>query len=363
MLAVRLYLPTLILKDAKMLRKLLFTSLSIFVFTVFSQAQKDSLILNNGNVIVGEIKSMDKGVVQIETPYSDSDFKIEWGGIDEIYAKQTFLITLNDGTRINGSFESKDSSITIHDDEGNTSHVHLDDIVYMNSLDDGFMSRLSANIDIGFSLAKAQNQTQLTSNSRIGYLADLWSLDLYYNTLFSKQDETEDIQRNDFGIGYRYFLPKDWYLSADLNFLSNTEQSLDLRTVGKLGAGNYIVHSNRAYWGVGAGVSFNNETFRFKGISDTDSTSTNQSLEGYIGTELNLYDIGDLNLFTGATLYPSFTEPGRVRLDFNFDAKYDDLFIKDFYIRAGLTLNYDSQPPIAGKEVDYVFTTGFGWEL
>ena len=346
-----------------MFKKLLFASVTLFVFSITALAQKDSLILNNGNVIVGEIKSMDKGVVQIETPYSDSDFKIEWGGIDEIYAKATFLITLDDGTRINGNFESKDSTITIHDDEGKTTRVQLDEIVYMNSLDDSFMSRLSANIDIGFSLAKAQNQTQLTSNSRIGYLADLWSLNLYYNTLFSKQDETDDIKRDDYGSGYRYFLPKDWYLSADLDFLSNTEQSLDLRTVGKLGAGNYIIHSNRAYWGVGGGASFNNETFRFSDVNGADSTATNQSLEAYIGTELNLYDIGDLNLLTGATAYPSLTEPGRVRLDFNFDAKYDDLFIDDFYIRAGVTLNYDNQPPVAGKEIDYVFTTGFGWEL
>ena len=346
-----------------MLKKLLFTSLTLFACLISAQAQNDSLILNNGNVIVGEIKSMDKGIVQIETPYSDSDFKIEWGGIDEIYAVSNFLITLDDGTRINGSFESKDSTISITDDKGENTNVQLDRIVYMNSIDQGFMSRLSANIDIGFSLAKAQNQTQLTSNSRIGYLSDLWSLNLYYNTLFSKQDETEDIKRDDYGVGYRYFLPKDWYLSADLDFLSNTEQSLDLRTNGKLGAGNYLVHSNRAYWGVGAGASFNNETFSFTDVNGSDSSSTNQSFEAYLGTEINLYDIGDLNLLTGATVFPSLTEPGRVRLDFNFDAKYDDLFIDDFYIRAGVTLNYDNQPPVAGKEIDYVFTTGFGWEL
>ena len=68
-------------------------------------AQNDSLILNNGNVIVGEIKSMDKGVLQIETDYSDSDFKIELEGIKEIYSAARFLFTTSDGSRYTGTFK------------------------------------------------------------------------------------------------------------------------------------------------------------------------------------------------------------------------------------------------------------------
>ena len=79
----------------------------------------------------------------------------------------------------------------------------------------------------------------------------------------------------------------------------------------------------------------------------------------------------NLNLFTNLTVYPTIAtekneanpvESGRIRTDFRFDAMYDDIFIKDFYIRAGFTLNYDNRPAEAGKEVDYIFTTGFGWE-
>ena len=37
------------------------------LLVIATQAQKDSLVLKNGDVIVGEIKSMDKGVLTIET--------------------------------------------------------------------------------------------------------------------------------------------------------------------------------------------------------------------------------------------------------------------------------------------------------
>lgn len=328
-------------------------------------AQKDSLVLSNGNIIVGEIKSMDKGVLQIETPYSDSDFKIELSGIKEVYSASRFLFTTSNGDRYTGTFTTGPAqNIIIKDEDRGDVSVKLSEIVYINSLDQGFLSRLYANIDLGYSLAKANNQQQFNLNFRMGYLADMWSLDGYYNSLFSSQDNVDNIRRNDGGIGYRYFLPHDWYLSADINFLSNTEQSLNLRTTGKIGAGNYIMHTNKAYWGFGAGVAFNGEQFGLKTSAEPmlDSVYFRNSYEGFLGTELNLYDIGDLNLFTNVIAYPSFTESGRWRTDFRFDAKYDDFLLKDFYIRAGFTLNYDNRPAEAGREVDYVFTTGFGWE-
>src|SRR4030095_16640372 len=71
-----------------------------------TKAQHDSLLLKNGNTIVGEIKSMDKGVLFIETPYSKNDFSIEWSGIKEVYTTTTFLITLKDGRRFDGPLQS-----------------------------------------------------------------------------------------------------------------------------------------------------------------------------------------------------------------------------------------------------------------
>ena len=80
--------------------------LIIIALPVFSQ--HDSLILKNKDVIVGEIKSLDKGVLTIETDYSKNDFTIEWSGIKEIYSNTRFLVSLKNGERINGTFRSAD---------------------------------------------------------------------------------------------------------------------------------------------------------------------------------------------------------------------------------------------------------------
>lgn len=343
----------------------------LFAIHCTNYAQNDTLRLNNGDVIVGDLKSMDRGVLTIEPSYSDSDFKITWESIKEMKANQRYLITLSDGGRINGTFRSAgEGKIFIDNENGEDLTVDQNDIVNINSVDSGFLSRLSANIDFGLSLTKANNQKQLNGNLRLGYLEDRWSADMYYNTLITTQDGVSDIQRNDAGLGYRYFLPADWNLGADLVLLSNTEQSLDIRATGKIGVGNFIKRTNSLYWNVFGGVAYTSESFS-PVFDPEDGTSTTaphrKSMEGFLGTEVNLYDIGDLNLLTKLIVYPTLVsdelvEPGRVRTDFRFDAKYDDIFIEDFYVRAGFTLNYDSRPAEAGKEFDYIFTTGFGWE-
>ena len=299
---------------------------------------------------------MDKGVLKMETPFSDSDFAIEWEGIKELYCTTYFLITLTDGRRFNGSIETTQvGEVKIIEKNGTETIAAHGDVVYLDDVDQGFWSQLYASIDIGLDLTKANNFRQISMRSTLGYRAERWNLDGTYNTLNSAQDETEPIDRTDGSVGFTYFLQKDWYLLTSIDFLSNTEQKLDLRTTAKAGLGKYIMRTNRKYWGFSAGVNYNNENF------SSDDADRN-SMEGFLGTELNLYDIGDLSLLTKLVGYPSFTESGRFRTDFSIDTRYEMPFDDDFYIKIGLTPNYDNQPVEGASDTDYVFHTGFGWQ-
>ena len=334
----------------------LFFALFLIFFSLKSNAQHDSLVLKNGNIIVGELKSLDKGVVIIETDYSENDFTIEWSGIKEIYVRSMFLITLKDGTRINGKFQSVNGGekINITDADGKQTETVHDDIVYLKGLKSDFWSRVHASIDLGLSISKANNLKQYNMRSAVGYLADKWLVDLYYNDTRSSQDSIAETKRTEAGASYTYFLQRDWYAVGSISTLSNTEQALDLRLTSKAGVGKYFVHTNRSYFGVGGGLSLNNESF-------TNNTPKRTSLEGYVGAEVNLFDIGDFSLLSNLYVYPSFTESGRWRTDFKLDTKYD--LPLDFYIKLGITLNYDSEPAVKGKETDYVYVFSVGWEL
>ena len=337
------------------MRKFFFLYVMV-VLTAFSfkaSAQKDSLILSNKDVIVGDIKSMDRGVVTIETDYSKDDFRVEYSGISRIKTSSFFIITLADGTRLNGQLETAEpGKIKIRTDDGVETVIGIEDLVYIKSLDKGFKDRLYASVDFGFGLTKSQNLKQVSLRSNIGYVTESWSTDVHYNSIFSNQDGVDPIRNTDAGLTFNYLLPKDWYIPVSLTFLSNTEQKIDLRTLGKLGVGNYIIHTNHSYWGVAGGITYNAENY-----TEADDR---KSWEGYFGTELNLYDIGDLNLLTKLVAYPSFTELGRWRSDFNFDVKYD--LPLDFYIKLGLTATYDNRPVEGASDTDYMIQTGFGWK-
>lgn len=332
---------------------LIIATIAFLYNSVTCISQTDSLVFKNGNYIIGEIKNMDKGVLVIETDYSDSDFKIEWSGVKEIYSTTNFLITIADGSRYNGTILTTGNREAYIITDTDTISVKLQDLVFLNSVDKGFKNRLYAAIGVGLDLTKANNLVQLSVRSNVGYLANRWSADASYNTLYSKQDSSSRISRTDGGGSFKYFLPRDWFSVASVAFLSNTEQKIDLRTTGSLGVGKYVIHTNRTYWAFSGGASFNNETY-------TTDDPKRDSWEAYAGTELNLFDLGDFNLITKLVMYPSLTESGRLRSDFNIDTKYD--LPLDFYIKISCTVNYDNRPVEGAAETDYIFHTGFGWE-
>jgi len=341
---------------------LLLTKNTTFLITLFILvapdillAQQDSIEFKNSDLVVGDVKGLNRNVLTIETDYSDSDFKIEWNGVKKIKTQTFFLITLSNGTRYNGRLESaEDNYITVILHDGTKVSVKQNQIVMMDDIDQGFWSQLYASIDVGLDITKANNLRQLSTSSKIGYMANRWQLDGNINVLQSRQDDTDPIKRTDGGVTFKYFLPHDWYPMTSMEFLSNTEQQLKIRSSVKTGFGKYVVHTNRSYWGFSAGLNYNNEVYN---ANDFDDRS---SWEGFIGTELNLFNMGDVDLLTQIIAYPSFTEKNRIRSDFNFTIKYD--LPLDFYIKLGLTLNYDNQPASGSSETDYILSSGFGWE-
>ena len=326
-----------------------------------AQNNKDTLLFNKGNYIIGEIKKLDKGIITIETDYSDSDFKIEWDKLHFIHSGSRYLITLRNGTRIVGKLQSDpNSSLVLITKDGeffnsmDTLVCNLPDIVNLIGLEDKFWSRAKASIDVGFNLTKANNLRQINSAVKLGYTGDRFLLDNNFQLLKSGQDSVSSTSRIDAGINFNYYLPGDWFLSAAVTFLNNTEQAIKLRTTGKIGGGKYFIHTNSKYISGGGGISFNNESF-------SNETETRNSFEAFVATEINLFDIGDFELYNSAFLYRSLTENRRWRSDIKIISKYD--LPLDFYLKLSATLNYDNKPAIAGKETDYVFTFGFGWEL
>ncbi len=141
----------------------------IILNTIVLFGQTDSLVLKNGNVIVGELKSMEKGVLVIETDYSDKDFKIEFTGVKKIYTTSLVSITLTDGTRLTGKLKTtNDNKIEIITSEECVIIDDLIEIVNMKTIDEKFWDRLYASIDFSLDVTKSNDFRQFNSRSTLG---------------------------------------------------------------------------------------------------------------------------------------------------------------------------------------------------
>jgi len=172
--------------------------------------------------------------------------------------------------------------------------------------------------------------------------------------VFSRQDSIADTKRTDGNIHALVFLQKDWYIFIANDFLQNDEQKLALRSTTKAGVGKFVIDNHELYLALSAGLASNNEKY-------TDNVNPDRfTAEAFAGVEFNMFDAGDLSLRTNIKAYPNLSDPGRLRVDFNFEVKYD--LPKDFYIKGSTTVNFDNRPVDGASETDYVYLMGIGWE-
>ena len=222
-------------------KELLFFTVLSLLMSFELLAQTDSLVTTNGNVMVGEIKEMKQGVLQIETDYSDSDFKIEWDKIARIKSSQDFIITLSKGLRYTGSVKTAladPGKILISDIKSGEVIVDKSDLVFLKSVDRTFLSRLSLMMSVGYTLTKANNMEQLSGLLNAGYLSTTFGVNAYVNTVRSFQSVNDTVntstRRTEAGIGGQVFIVRDWFAMVKSDFLQSTEQKLKLRAITKV---------------------------------------------------------------------------------------------------------------------------------
>lgn len=329
----------------------------VFVFSIQNVwAQNDTLYTLSGDVLIGEFKSLRLGVLTFDTQYADSDFKVEWTEVDGIVVSSTLLIYTNDGSRYVGTMHLLDGQTRLTRVITSTTSITmiLEDIVEITAIKKNFFDRMNIWLDAGYSYSKANNNQQLSIDGRFKYLEAKWNLEGNFRKVGTYQDEVDEISRTNGGGTFSHYVIGKSFAFAGLEFLRNSEQLLNLRTTSKVGLGYYFFRTN--YWYMGTGIGLANSLEDYGG----DNPVSESSFEGLGVLELNAYDIGDLNVLSQVSVYPSFSNKGRIRINSDIAIKYD--LPLDFYIKLSLTHNFDSEPLIDVPTTDYIFKTSFGWE-
>lgn len=337
------------------MRYLFVLILFLFVY-VISFAQNDKIYTARGVDFMGTFKSMEDGVVIFSTEYSDYDFKFKWSKIVGVKITKEFVITTVDQEKYIGKIISLPAQkrIAIIEFESGSKKISLDSIDQISSVDNDFIHRFSVTASAGFTFTKANKVRQRSIEATVIYDSDKLNVNTDFSMERTRQDDVDLIRRTEGNLS----LTRDAWgkvkLLGGVDFLRNTEQSLDLRSTIRAGLGGYFVRKSKINFISGAGLAYNNE--RYGG----DESDRGSSLESFVLLKLGIDEINHFVFFGQVIVYPSICREGRFRVDSDISMRYNlplNLFVELSYAH-----DIDNSPLVESSEFDFVLKTTIGWK-
>ena len=314
-------------------------------------AKVDQLTLRNGDRITGEIKALERGRLE----YSTDDvgtLSVEWDKVASLVSPRHFDIELNEGRHLYGSLlRAPDPGLVRIGAAGDTTLVAILSVVRINPLEHELLERFDGSVDLGFDLARANDFLQLSLNASTRYRTEVHVAELSLNSLLIRQDQLEDTQRGSLSLQYAHILGNRWFTAASTGLERNSELGIDLRVSLAALGGRFMIQTNTAQAGLGAGLSGNVEN------PSSDSKWNLEAVLG-LGGAYFLYDFPKTFFDGDLRLYRSLTE-NRTRLEFHASAKRE--IIKDFTIGLSGVESYDTDPPSDGTKSDWTANLTVGW--
>jgi hypothetical protein len=335
---------------------LLLAALPATVTAQQSKGKTDVVTLGNGDRITGEIDKLDRGRLKFSTDDAGTLY-LEWDKLASLVAARLFEIELGDGTKYLGNLAgSAPRSITVVA-SGLSISIPMSRVTRITPIGISFWSKIDGSIDAGFSYTRSSGVAQLHLNWNSMYRrpASTFRTALSLTATEKAEDEGRD-DRGSFEATYLRYPWKRWFLSVVSRFETNESLGLILRSQVGGAVGPRLVNTNRAQLVVGGGLVVNDE----RGV-DVEPT---QNLEALLmfGWSFFTYDQPKTNLDITTQYYPSLSDPGRQRVQFDAGVK-QELF-KDFFVSVSGYNTFDSRPPnptFASNDVGVVLSVGWSY--
>ena len=315
--------------------------LLITVCFAFTTANAAEIHLRDGSVVMGNILSLqDSEDLVVDTEYMD-EVIIEWEAITVVRETQVIEVELFNGERIFGEVVVDEKGVSIIGAE-TTVTLPRDRIFSIAEVSESFWEGIDVYTDVGMNIVRGNNEvTQLSFGAGIGYDGVNFESSLDATTIINEQTEGQDLRRATLAGSYAYRLPRNWQVSGLLQFESDDQQGLDLRTLVGGALGNRVYNQRRMRIDLHGGLVVNSEEF--------DGQPRNESLEALLGSDI------DASLF----ILPSLEQSDRVRMQFDASLSVD--LFADLDFKLTVYDRYDSQPPEGNDTNDSGLTLGLSW--
>lgn len=333
-----------------------------FIFIPYLYASNrlstDVVYMKNGDKITCEIRSLSQGQLTVKQKYANSTVVLDWLKVDHIESGQRFVVVDTKGHAFSGTLSEAPIDYIIRIDGSPNGQIPHTEVVSIQETGQTFARSLQGDVDLGLSFARSNAQKNLTLQGDLTYLGtkDLASLNI--SSQFASQKETSDTNETTLKSGFfRELRRSNWYGGGIANFLSSSEQQIDLQAT--LGGALAIrpIYTNRTNLTLIGGLTYTNQT----NASDTTSTTSTHSIDAAAAVQFSTFRFDSTSFDTTVWVYPGLTTPGRVRMTLNQDIYYK--FYRDFYIRGSFYDNFDDRPVVGAPSNNLGFTSTVGWSF
>jgi len=334
-----------------------------FGHPVLAKRTDDLVVMKNGDRFTGEIKKLEDGILYFKSSYMLESVQLDWVQVDKIESRDQFFITLKSGKRYTGQIEKPGSEIPTADVvrievENRPLQIEPSEVVGIQQSEKSFWSQLNGSIDYGLSYTSGNSALSSSLSAGVEYQRTKDLTRLTTSSQFNTQSSGPSTNRYTFDGQYFRQISERWFYGGLLDLLKSDQQDLDLRTTFGGVIGRSVVRTERTNFRLFGGLVFSREHYFPEA---EQSATTRQNGEALIGAQFYTFRFKVLDFRSSAMVYPSLSDPGRVRL--SSDSTLHIELIKDFYWDFHLYENFDSRPPVNAARNDVGVTTGIGWKF
>ncbi len=319
---------------------------------------KDSIILYNGQILIGEIQNASLGSISID----DIDLKIQnvkMYKIRRLVVHEIFKIETIDKEFLYGTMKTTDKEgwVIIHTIEGMDIPIRITKIFLLISMEDNFFKRLNGNVSAGLSFSKSSGIGQVNFSGNVQYATKHIEYQLSVSSIASIDTSSFSRDNENVQLFANYDLTGAWFLALSAQYQRNLELSIARRYLGLAGAGNKLVIKKNWRLLAISGISLSQE-------KSTEGVNSSLLYEIPIIFQFNFYQFRnpDIQISSTQSIYFSLSQAGRVR--YNSATNFSWQLIRYFYLNISPYTNYDSKPPAgSGSTFDYGIVVGLSYKF
>jgi Protein of unknown function, DUF481 len=331
------------------------------VFKKMKQKHKNDVVLmNNGDHNTGEIKKMEFGVLYLKSDLVADTLKLDWQEVSHVESSARYEFETETKDFYIGKIEKAPDdvlpgSLTVVLDSGSKVELKIVNIISIHEMGRSFISRINLSLDAGGSFTSANSRIQTNFNLTTSYRKPKYSTTLEAHSQFSNEPGSEKTERHEIQIGATRFLAKKWDAVVLSGFLHDNQQELELRMTVGGGILRSLYESHRTRFFTVGGAVYTNENY----FPEAQSDRNNIEALGALGFQTYRFRGSSFNSLV--SVFVSLSDPGRVRVDSNFNWKWD--IVSDLYLKISFLDNYDNRPPETGINHNLNITSTIGWSF